>query len=182
MSNLYGRGSDDMHHPEAEGLIFVDFEASGLGRDSFPIEIGLSWIDGDAVTTWSSLIRPSEDWNLDAWSATSARIHGISLEELATAPAASGVAEQAWSLLCGKMACSDAPEFDEFWAGRLFWGLPQAFDPRIHYVHSVFDYALTRAGSDRAYETLASLPAPHRAGPDAERYAQAFLSGLRAMR
>lgn len=168
-----------MYYPDAEGFVFIDFEASGLGPDSWPIEIGLSWIEGYAVTTWSSLIRPASGWNLDAWNAASERIHRISLGTLAAAPIARGVAEEAWSLLRGKTICSDAPEFDEFWARRLFFELPHAFDLRVHDVHSAFDYALTRAGMDRAYETLAGLPAPHRAGPDAERYAKAFLNGLR---
>lgn len=40
-------------------LVFIDFEASSLDSDSWPIEIGLSWIEPDgSVTSFGKLIRP----------------------------------------------------------------------------------------------------------------------------
>jgi len=40
-----------MHREDAEAFVFIDFEASGLGPDSWPIEVGLAWIEGDGVRT-----------------------------------------------------------------------------------------------------------------------------------
>ncbi len=59
----------------------LDFEASSLSQKSWPIEIGLAWLDGGEVQTWSTLIRPEQDWNLSDWAPQSAAVHGITLEE-----------------------------------------------------------------------------------------------------
>ena len=51
---------------KSEYLVFIDFEASGLGPGTWPIEVGLAWIENGGVRTWSSLIRPEADWDPDA--------------------------------------------------------------------------------------------------------------------
>jgi len=72
--------------------IFNDFEASSLGEDSWPVEIGVAWLDGDAIMVRSSLIRPHPDWPESAWSPESARIHAIARDALEAAPMAETVA------------------------------------------------------------------------------------------
>ena len=48
---------------------FLDFEASSLDANSWPIEVGLSWVTSDyEVKAYESLIKPSPDWFEDAWS------------------------------------------------------------------------------------------------------------------
>ena len=168
-----------MQREDAEAFIFIDFEASGLSSDSWPIEIGLAWIEGAAVRTWSSLIRPAPGWDMGAWDPRSAKVHGIPREELAAAPSADAVAAAAAKLMSGKTVCSDAPTFDEQWAKRLFLELPQVVPLRIFDTYNAFDYVLSPAGMDHAYEMLSRLHAPHRAGPDAERYARALLHGMK---
>ena len=168
-----------MHREDAEQFIFMDFEASGLGPQSWPIEIGLSWIEGGAVKTWSSLIRPEPDWDMEAWDPVSARVHGIPLDQLAKAPAAGLVAAEAAKRISGKTVCSDAPKHDERWARRLFLEGAQPVSLRIFDIYSAFEHVLSEAGMDHAHEKLARLPAPHRAGPDAGRYARALLHGLK---
>ena len=168
-----------MHREDAEALVFIDFEASGLGPDSWPIEVGLSWIEPGAVWTWASLIRPIPDWSMEAWDPFSAEVHDIPLEELENAPLARDVADEAAKLMAGKTVCSDAPSFDERWAKKLFLELPQVVPLRIVDTYNAFDYVLTEAGMDQAYEKLSQSTAPHRAGPDAERYARALLHGLK---
>lgn len=168
-----------MHREDAEQFIFIDFEASGLGPQSWPIEIGLSWIEGAAVKTWSSLICPAASWSMEAWDPISAEVHGIPLDELAEAPGARDVAAEAAKRISGQTVCSDAPRFDEEWAKRLFLEASQPVSLRIFDIYSAFDHVLSGMGMDQAYEKLARLPAPHRAGPDAERYARALLHGLK---
>lgn len=72
--------------------IFNDFEASSLGEDSWPVEIGVAWLDGDAIMVRSSLIRPHPDWPESAWSPESARIHAIARDAPEAAPMAETVA------------------------------------------------------------------------------------------
>lgn len=168
-----------MYREDAEQFIFIDFEASGLGPPSWPIEIGLSWIENAEVRTWSSLIRPAADWTMEAWDPVSARVHGIPLDQLADAPDAGKVAAEAAKLISGKTICSDAPKHDEKWARRLLLEGAQPISLRIFDIYSAFEHVLSGMGMDQAYEKLARLPAPHRAGPDAERYARALLHGLK---
>jgi len=168
-----------MYREDAEMFIFIDFEASGLGPRSWPIEIGLAWIEGADIRTWSSLICPAPDWDMDSWDPQSAQVHRILLEELAGAPSAKAVATEAAMLISGKTVCSDAPQFDERWAKRLFLEMPQAVPFRIFDTYNAFDYVLSSVGMDHAYEMLARHRAPHRAGPDAARYARALLHGLK---
>jgi len=52
---------------DIEKFATLDFEASSLSQDSWPIEVGLSWLAGGEVQTWSTLIRPAPDWNLSEW-------------------------------------------------------------------------------------------------------------------
>jgi DNA polymerase III subunit epsilon len=63
-------------------LFYIDFEASSLSPGSWPIEIGMAWIEGGGVQSWSSLIQPDPSWDMEDWSQSSAIIHNISLEEL----------------------------------------------------------------------------------------------------
>lgn len=162
----------------AEDLIFIDFEASGLGPQSWPIEIGLAWIEDGEVKSWSSLIRPAPNWSMDAWCPASERVHGISRAELDAAPQVHVVAAEAARLMAGRSICSDAPEFEERWAARLFCEQPGSGSVRVAYVYSAFALLCNEAQLDRLHEKLARLPAPHRAGPDAERHAKALLHAL----
>lgn len=50
-----------------EKYVFLDFEASSLDPNSWPIELGVSWITTDfQVETYANLIKPSPDWFEDA--------------------------------------------------------------------------------------------------------------------
>lgn len=61
-----------MEHPHW----FVDFEASGIAPDSFPIEIAVMSADDDS----QALIRPIYYWT--HWSFDARDMHGISRESL----------------------------------------------------------------------------------------------------
>ena len=161
-------------------LIFVDFEASSLATDSWPVEVGLAWIDGPEVHSWSSLIRPAPGWSMTAWSEQSANIHGIPLDDLRQAPPAQIVAEVFLDLTQGRHMVSDAPGFEDRWARRLIDESPRVFEPSFLNFDLIAASACRDDGAalDAVYEHLARTRTPHRAGPDAMRLARCVRQGL----
>ncbi len=95
--------------------VFIDFEASSLSDDSWPIKVGMSWTDGKRVITHSSLIRPRHDWSSTEWDEGSAKVHNIPKRNLIAAPEADLVARWLEDLIDGRPLVSDAPSFDERW-------------------------------------------------------------------
>lgn len=171
------------HSPDSRfaGFMTLDFEASSLGPASWPVEIGLSWIASTGrVATWSSLVRPHGTWSMDEWSEQSALVHGISLDELASAPEAEAVAAETLALCERCITVSDAPEFDQHWLDALLEtiGMAGAITVRDYDVatFSAFegDHRL-----ERVYEYLSRHSAPHRAGPDSRRLAAAWAAAAR---
>jgi DNA polymerase III epsilon subunit-like protein len=153
-------------------IVFLDFEASGLSPDSWPVEIGVAWISDNEIRVPSSLIRPRPEWPMSAWSAESAAIHGIPLDALASAPSAEAVAQDFGRLLSGARVLSDAPAFEQLWLDRLL-AKP---GPRVEDFHRVTHerFAGNANALDWLSETLTRTQAPHRAGPDARRLAKAW--------
>lgn len=105
-------------------ILFIDFEASSLLSNSFPIEI--AWVD-ESGQGETYLIKPHKDWlNKTAWtwrwSAESEAIHGISLATLIAhgAPAAC-IANRVAAVFGASnvILCSDAPAFDGNWLETL---------------------------------------------------------------
>lgn len=160
-------------------MIFIDFEASSLSDQSWPIEVGVAWLDGANVVSDSKLIRPDPDWDLDDWSSQSQRVHRIAFSELQAAAPAFQVARWFMNLTRDRQLVSDAPEFDRFWLKTLL----ETFDlaPSVH----ILDFnraaaeAFSGAALDSAHERLARLPSHHRARTDAERLAKAFRAGVK---
>lgn len=94
----------------------IDLEASGFGRGSYPIEVGVALEDG---TVHAMLITPANGW--DHWDEKAEQIHGITREHLKQN--GKPVREVAIFLndLCGgQILYSDAWSFDSSWLGRLF--------------------------------------------------------------
>ncbi|MEZ5612903.1 MAG: hypothetical protein R3E33_05345 [Rhodocyclaceae bacterium] len=115
-----------LHVSSAHGLpAFIDVEASGLGRGSYPIEIGVCLPDG---TSRCWLIRPAPLWR--AWEPAAERIHRLSrdLLERHGRPIRS-VAEELNEVLAGQVVYSDAWGNDMPWVAALFdeAGLVQRF-------------------------------------------------------
>lgn len=96
-------------------LVFMDFEASSLGKRSFPIEVAWVFQDGGSET---HLIRPAsgwEDWNDDAQ-----RIHGISRAELESDGAPHDVvARRMVEVLAEHDLLASAPSWDGKWLSAL---------------------------------------------------------------
>lgn len=158
----------------------LDFEASGLSSNSWPIEIGLSWIEDGKVRTWDTLIKPEPNWPMEAWSPASAAVHGIPLSDLEQAPSATRVAEEFFQKLGGRRLVSDAREFESRWLKRLTDAIGRAEVPPIADFDAISHFLFVGHALDVVYETLATSPAPHRAGPDSTRLATAWLAASHA--
>lgn len=163
--------------------VFLDFEASSLDPEGWPIEIGLSWIDVDRVITESRLIRPQPDWPRSAWSPMAEAVHGIPLDMLlAEGQDAAQVARWYLRRTAGASVVSDAAKFERRWLRPLLASLKSGpiFDleaevSRVENMHAVIERMLDDAELDRFYERLERSKAPHRAGPDSARLARALL-------
>lgn len=100
-------------------LICLDFEASGLGPRSYPIEV--AWRDGATGASDSFLISPAEVPGWTDWDEMAQGIHGIAREQLVADGI--GVGKACWRLnraLEGRVVYCDALEFDLFWLRRLY--------------------------------------------------------------
>ena len=101
-------------------ILFVDFEASSLTQDSFPIEV--AWVGENGIGE-AHLIRPAEAWlrtvrTGTAWSKASEAVHGISLKQLIDeGEPVDAVARRALAVLGapGGRAVSDQPNYDAAW-------------------------------------------------------------------
>ena len=160
---------------EIEALAVIDFEASSLSQESWPIEVGLSWIESGEIRTWSSLIKPHESWMIEDWSAMSASVHRIPFEDLMGAPSAGSVAHKFASVLAARTLVSDAPRYENHWLARLLTAgdLPPSI-PVLDY-HDISFSLFGGYSLDMLYETLERRPVPHRAGPDSARLAAGWL-------
>lgn len=160
-----------------EEVLIIDLEASGLGPGSWPIEVGLAWVEEGRVQSWSSLIRPEPDWDGRGWDPVSQEVHGIRREELGRAPSAWSVAEELLARVAGRPVFSDAPGFDLRWARRLLDAHPSPAGLRVLELDVAVGAVCGERGADWAYERLERTRTPHRAGPDAERMMRAILYG-----
>jgi len=97
--------------------LFMDFEASSLSIDSYPIEVAFSDEKGNIE---SYLIKPEADWT--DWSGISEHnIHGISREQLSKeGQTTEWVVGRMRGKLKGKTVYVDGGQYDEYWAERLF--------------------------------------------------------------
>lgn len=93
---------------------FIDFEASGIAPDSYPIEVAVV----SSEISFSSLIKPVRYWT--HWSFDAQDMHGLTQDHLlkeGDTPAA--VARNMNQLFLGQVLCSDSPQ-DSFWFDVLY--------------------------------------------------------------
>ena len=63
--------------------VFVDFEASALDANSFPVEVAWSILGEDlSIRTESHILRPKPQWRRRKWCPNAERVHGLSLDRL----------------------------------------------------------------------------------------------------
>jgi hypothetical protein len=105
------------NNPAAKHLFAIlDMEASGFGRNSYPIEVGYVLADGSSFCT---LIRPEPNWT--HWDEQAEQTHGIS-RAIAERHGqdATTVAHKLNANLAGKTLYSDGWANDYSWLGKLF--------------------------------------------------------------
>jgi len=156
---------------------FLDFEASSLSPQSYPIELAWNLSDG---TIESYLISPRgiESWT--DWDPEAEQIHHISKEVLLSGgqpPAA--VCKRVKAQLAGRPVYCDAPSFDGMWLAKLFSVCPNS-EPgfELKHIDELLVSMICPARTDRAVgiAKIASLkiearkrkPLRHRAAWDVD--------------
>ncbi|WP_372399888.1 hypothetical protein ABMY26_34050 [Azospirillum sp. HJ39] len=155
----------------------VDVEASALGRGSYPIEVGVAWLDG-RVMSW--LIRPTAEWlERGVWDPAAEALHGISLEQMAAEgrPAAE-VAEGGMAALSGQLPHSDAVGADDAWLASLMAVIGHSY-PWLEPLDDLLREVTAGNDKERAAEVERAMVKAsvrwrrqHRAGDDAARLAE----------
>jgi hypothetical protein len=142
----------------------IDLEASGFGRQSYPIEVGYILSNGD---TFCSLIQPAEGW--DRWDESAEKVHGISQEILLKAgkPVVE-IAQIINEQLSDETIYSDAWGNDSSWLGLLFdeANMPMKF--RMDSIRSLLTEEQAANWHDTKERVIASISLKrHRASADA---------------
>ena len=148
----------------AELPCVLDIEASGFGRNSYPIEVGYVMPDGRARCT---LIRPAGHWT--HWDANAARLHGITRAKLLQHGRPVGeVARTLNTDLAGRTVYCDGWAHDYAWLAALFEEAELSPHFKLETVGRLFDERrLSHLGEARA-SALAELGLKrHRASNDA---------------
>ncbi|SEF69679.1 3'-5' exonuclease family protein [Marinobacterium lutimaris] len=100
-------------------LICIDIEASGLGPDSYPIEV--AWKCDISGNKDEFLIDPASVEGWDYWDEFAEELHGIGHHQLGSEGiSAAQACERLNAELAGKTLTCDAYDFDLFWLTRLF--------------------------------------------------------------
>jgi DNA polymerase III epsilon subunit-like protein len=154
-------------------IVFIDVEASGLHRTSYPIEVGWAFLD---LSSDGFLIRPAPGWSEWDWSFESQKIHGISRDQcLRDGVDVWDAARRLNAEFASKTLLSDAPEFDARWLAVLFdaTGIKPEFELYLIDALQPIRSALADRGLDeRDLEELERrvkerFPRTHRAAADA---------------
>jgi hypothetical protein len=104
-------------------IVFLDFEASSLGKHGYPIEVAWVFASGQEE---SHLIKPAPAWT--DWAADAEAIHRITRERLATEGLPhDAVARRMVEALTGHRLFATAPSWDGQWLSKLLRaaGLPR---------------------------------------------------------
>ena len=126
--------------------VFLDLEASGLGPDCYPIEVGWAAVNNSGVIVSEAiLIRPPEARMLrGVWDPLAQQLHGISLDELRSQGRdPMDVARLMNAALVGRTLYSDSP-FDRMWLQALF-----------EEAHERMDFEIAAKGADTVVVELA---------------------------
>lgn len=145
-------------------LVFIDFEASSLDQESWPIEVGYATTCGRED---DFLLQRQAGWPLAAWRSAAERLHGVSLADLAEDGIAPQAALARLAPLRHALVVSDAAAFDNHWLTMI----AEAADQPAPFTVRDWDMvlpSLTRAERDVfMWRARASELRRHRAGADA---------------
>lgn len=148
----------------AQALCVIDIEASGFGRNSYPIEIGYVLPDGRARCM---LIQPPAHWT--HWDAAAQALHGITRETLLRH--GRPIIEVASTLntdLAGRTVYCDGWAHDYTWLGALFNEAGVTAQFKLDTVAGLFDEKrISHLGEARALAVAELGLERHRASNDA---------------
>lgn len=178
----------DPESDDTRPLAVLDFEASCLPAPgaSFPIEVGVAYIDTDEVRSW--LIKPITRWReKGVWDPAAEKLHGITREQLERdGLPVDVVCSELTATIAGHCVLSDNVGADDGWLSILFAAVGQEVPFRLESALDLAREALRscRPGlvtSDMDTVIIDALrcakerhPVEHRAGPDAARWAEAL--------
>lgn len=98
-------------------LVFLDFEASSLDEESWPVEVGYAAASGDED---AFLVARHRNWSMEHWDRNSANLHGISVADLDEfGISAEAAVDRLAANLGDAVVVSDAPEFENHWLRRM---------------------------------------------------------------
>lgn len=172
---------------QLDNILCLDFEASAIGKGSFPIEVAVADPRTGALHSW--LIRPADQWlAAGVWSEELAAVHKIDRAGLLQdgLPVAR-VAAELTARCKGRHVLSDAADLDAAWL-TTFYDAAEGEDAPflLHDFHAFAWQLAIRAGRrpDIAYvkaelEAQLRFPMIHRAGADARGRAEMlrFIAG-----
>lgn len=143
---------------------FLDIEASGFGRDSYPIEIGFVLPEGEA---WCTLVRPEDGWM--HWDPAAEALHGIGRDlALRHGRPAVDVARELNRRLAGMTVYSDGWAHDYAWLALLFDAAGRSPLFRLEHLRNALDEAQAMAWQATRERVRHERPlARHRASSDA---------------
>lgn len=162
-------------------IAFIDFEASSLDADSFPVEIG--WCGVDPSHSSSEIIQPHPTWVDRRWDLEAEKLHRLGREKIVTEGSRPAIAfAHAEAALRNARIFSDAPSWDQHWLDELALaalGRSQMRGRRmtISPVEELWGVIARRRGIgaadvlDIANQVSEAMPSLHRAGTDASRLA-----------
>jgi RimJ/RimL family protein N-acetyltransferase len=155
--------------------ILLDIEASGLGRGSYPIEVGYALADGRSNCL---LIKPLDDWQ--RWDIDAEQLHGISRTQLQQRGVdVVTVAETLNRELGGMTVYSDAWGNDQSWLALLFDRAARVQGFRLEALHALLNETQLSLWIDTKQMVESELAlGRHRASNDARILQQTYLRTL----
>lgn len=143
----------------------IDIEASGFGRDSYPIEVGIAFADGHK---FCRLVKPEGDWTY--WDAKAEAVHGITRKHLEkNGNSVAEVANQLNQLLQGITVYSDCWTVDKPWLDRLFRAANVRQDFQVRAIEMILsENQLDHWNLIHSYNISQNQELRHRASKDAE--------------
>lgn len=157
--------------PYLTNVVVLDYEASSTSQESYPIEVGLAFGDGDSE---SHLIKPPKNSDWTEWNDwVENNVHHISrdmLDQHGESPR--DVALWLNDVLRDKTVLCDSPKalLDNFWNKRLYKLFEEAgIDPAFQ-IECVYDYISPYDSAlEQAYYNVGNgEDKTHRAGEDAQ--------------
>lgn len=145
--------------------VIIDIEASGFGRESYPIEIGIVFANGDK---FCSLIKPEDHWTY--WDSSAESLHRITRDILSKhGISAKQMATELNQRLDGMTVYSDCWTVDKPWLDKLY----QAAEMRPSFAFSAIEMILDESQVEQwngahAVNIESHQGDRHRASADAE--------------